>query len=118
MLRFGGFCTISCQTSLYVYHSQFSSTGGQEESLSRKEAIGHFGKGIESWMRFFTSLWFKMVNEKKRLFQTDWVVFLGFYGHDFHPVGTIGLIEEMARAYGQHLGKDSFFDLKPNDLLE
>ena len=86
--------------------------------MSRKEAIGHFGKGIESWMRFFTSLWFKMVNEKKRLFQTDWVVFLGFYGHDFHPVGTIGLIEEMARAYGQHLGKDSFFDLKPNDLLE
>ena len=37
---------------LSVYHSQFSSTGGQEESLSRVEAIIHFGKEIERWMRF------------------------------------------------------------------
>ncbi|MBX2878026.1 MAG: hypothetical protein KTR30_38260 [Saprospiraceae bacterium] len=103
---------------LYVYHSQFSSAGGQEESLSREEAISHYGRGIEGWMRFFTCLRFKIVDREKRLFQTERVVFLGFYGNDFHPTGVIGPIEDLAREYSQHLGRDSFFDLKPNDLPE
>jgi len=43
-------------------------------------------------------------------------VFSGYYGHTFHPVGEIGPIEDVAKEYGQHLGKDSFFDIEPNDL--
>jgi len=39
-----------------------------------------------------------------------------YYGHTFHPVGEIDLIEEVAIKYGQHLGKVSFFDIEPNDL--
>lgn len=103
---------------LSVYHSQFSSTGGQAESLSREEAIEYHGKGIERWMRFFTSLRFQLVDKEKRLFQAERVVFLGFYGHDFHPVGIIGSIEDVAREYGQHLGRDSFFDLVPHGFEE
>jgi len=99
---------------LSVYHSQFSSTGGQEQNLSRVEAIEYFGKNIERWMRFFTALRFQLVDKQKRLFQTERVVFLGFYAHDFHPVGEIGAIEYVAKKYGQHLGRDSFFDIVPN----
>lgn len=103
---------------LSVYHSQFSSTGGQEESLSREEAIKYLGKGIERWMRFITSIRFRLVDKKNRLFQTERVVFSGFFDHSFHPVGEIGAIEDVARNYGQHLGKDSFFDIIPHGLEE
>lgn len=98
---------------LSVYHSQFSSTGGQEESLSRVEAIQYFGEGIERWMRFLTSLRFRLVDKEKRLFQTERVVYLGFFDHSFHPVGQAEVIEDVARKYGQHLGRDSFFDIVP-----
>lgn len=103
---------------LWVYHSQFSYPGGQEESMSRAEAKQHFGEGIEPWMRFFTSLRFQLVDHEKRFFQAERVVFLGFYGHDFHPIGEIGSIEDVAREYGQHLGKDSFFDIVPHGFEE
>ena len=99
---------------LSVYHSQFNYTGGQDENLSRQEAIEHYGEGIERWMRFFTSLRFRLTDKDKRLFQTERVVYLGYYNHDFHPVGPAGLIEDLARKYGQHLGRDSFFEIEPN----
>lgn len=103
---------------LSVYHSQFSSTGGQEESLSREEAIKYYGPEIERWMRFFTSLRFILVDKQKRLFQTERVVFLGFFSHKFSPVGNPGLIEDVVREFGQHLGRDSFFDIVPNGFEE
>ena len=101
-------------TYLYVYHSQFNSTGGQEANLNREEAIEIYGEGIEKWMRFQTSLRFQLVDKEKRLFQTERVVFTGYFGHTFHPVGEVGLIEDVAREYGQHLGRDSFFNIPPN----
>lgn len=102
--------------TISVYHSQFNHTGGQEPNLAREEAIEHFGPTIENWMRFFTSMRFILVDEERRLFQTERVVFMGFYGHDFHPVGESGPIEDVAREYGQHLGRDSFFDIEPNAM--
>lgn len=98
---------------IYVYHSQFNYTGGQEKNLSRKDAINLYGKEIEKWMRFFTSLRFRLVDKKDRFFQTERVVYSGYYGHDFHPIGELGLIENVAREFGQHLGRDSFFDIEP-----
>ena len=98
---------------IYVYHSQFNYTGGQEPNLTREEAIEYFGPDIEKWMRFLTSLRFILVDKEKRLFQTERVVFTGFFDHSFHPVGQPGKIEEVARAFGQHLGRDSFFDIDP-----
>ncbi len=98
---------------LYVYHSQFNSTGGQTANLTRAEAIESYGEGIERWMQFQTRLRFQLVDKKKRLFQTERVVFTGYFGHTFHPVGEIGFIEDVAREYGQHLGRDSFFDISP-----
>ena len=102
------------QDYLFVYHSQFNYTGGQEANLSREEAIQYYGKGIEKWMRFLTSLRFQLVNKERRLFQTERLVFSGYYGHDFHPIGKVGHIEDVVREYGQHLGRDSFFNLEPN----
>jgi hypothetical protein len=103
---------------LYVYHSQFSSPGGQEESLNRAEAIQHYGASIERWMRFFTALRFQLVDKEKRLFQSERVVFLGYFNHDFHPVGEVGPIEDVAKAYSQHLGRDSFFNIVPHRFEE
>lgn len=99
---------------IYVYHSQFNYAGRQEENLSREEAKKHFGKDIEKWMRFLSGLRFKLIDRDKRLFQTERVVYIGFFEHNFHPVGEPGLIEDLAKKYGQHLGKESFFDLEPN----
>ena len=99
---------------LSVYHSQFNYTGGQEENLSREEAIKYYGSEIEKWMRFITSLRFILIDKGKRLFQTERMVYLSFFGHSFHPVGEPGLIEDVAREFGQHLGRDSFFDIEPN----
>ncbi|WP_375559476.1 hypothetical protein ACE193_17300 [Bernardetia sp. OM2101] len=101
---------------IYVYHSQFNYTAGQEDNLSREEAKEVFGDTIERWMKFFTSLRFKLIDKKERLFQTERTVYLSLYGHDFHPVGEIGLIEDVARDYGQYLGRETFFDLEPKDL--
>ncbi|MEZ4931703.1 MAG: hypothetical protein R2788_06265 [Saprospiraceae bacterium] len=103
---------------LSVYQSQFSSTGGQEESLSREEAIKFYGPEIEKWMRFLTSLRFVLVDKEQRLFQTERMVYLSFFDHDFHPVGRPGQIEDVAREYGQHLGRVSFFDIVPNGFEE
>ncbi len=98
---------------IYVYHSQFNYTAGQEDNLSREEAKEIFGEEIERWMSFFTSLRFKLVDKTERLFQTERVVYMSLYGHDFHPVGEIGTIEDVAREYGQYLGRETFFDLEP-----
>lgn len=103
---------------LSVYQSQFSSTGGQEESLSREKAIEYYGVEIEQWMRFLTSLRFILVDKEQRLFQTERMVYLSFFGHEFHPVGKPGQIEDVAREYGKHLGRDSFFDIVPNGFEE
>ena len=98
---------------IYVYHSQFNYTAGKEDNLNREEAKEIFGDTIERWMKFFTSLRFKLVDAKERLFQTERVVYTSFYGHDFHPVGEVGLIEDITRNYGQYLGRETFFDLEP-----
>lgn len=103
---------------LYVYHSQFNSTGGQEPNLNRQEAIEYFGEHIERWMRFLTSLRFLLIDKEKRLFQTERVVFLGYFDHSFHAIGDAGVIEDVAREYGQHLGRDSFFNIVPHALEE
>ncbi len=103
---------------LSVYHSQFSSTGGQEKSLSRDEVIEHFGKGIERSMPFLTSLRFRLIDKEKRLFQTERIVFLGIFDSSFLPVGQLERIEDVARKYGQHLGRNSFFNIIPHGFEE
>jgi len=100
-------------TYLYVYHSQFNYAGGQDANLTREEAIEIYGEGIVTWMRFMTALRFQLIDKEKRLFQTERVIYSGYFRHTFHPVGEVGLIEDVAREYGQHLGRDSFFDIPP-----
>lgn len=48
-------------------------------------------------------------------FQTERVVYSGGYGHDFHAVGEVGLIEDLAIKFGKHLGRDSYYDIEPNE---
>ncbi|KAA1238490.1 hypothetical protein [Aquimarina sp. RZ0] len=99
---------------IHVYHSQFNSDAGQDLNLSRNEAIKIYGEQIEKWMRFNTSLRFRLINKEKRLFQAERKVYLGFFDYSFYPIGEKGLIENSARVNGKHLGRDSFFDLTPN----
>ena len=108
------FFVYAAKDYLYVFHSQFNYAAGQEENLNREKAIEYYGENIEKWMRFFTVLRFKLTDKEKRLFQTERVVYLSLFSNDFHPVGQPGLIEDVAREYGQHLGKESFFDIEPN----
>jgi|GEM_PF-724219 len=99
--------------TLFVYHSQFNHTGGQEENLSREEAKAGWGAEIERWMKFDTALKFVLADKAKRLFQAERVVFTSAYGFDFHPIGQPGQIEDVAREFGQHLGRPSFFEIDP-----
>jgi len=108
------FFVYATEEYLYVYHSQFNYVTGQDENLDREEAIQYYGEAIEKWMRFFTALRFKLIDKEKRLFQTERVVYLSLFGNEFFPVGLPGAIEDVAREYGQHLGKASFFDIEPN----
>jgi hypothetical protein len=108
------FFVYATEEYLYVYHSQFNYVAGQEENLNREEAIQYYGEAIEKWMRFFTALRFKLTDKEKRLFQTERVVYLSLFGNEFYPVGLPGAIEDVAREYGQHLGKTTFFDIEPN----
>lgn len=99
--------------ALFVYHSQFNYTGGQEENLTRAEAIAYFGSSIERWMKFETSLKFVLANKSKRLFQAERVVFTSFFGFSFHPIGQLGSIEDVAREFGKHLGRGTFYEIDP-----
>lgn len=103
---------------LYVYHSQFNYAGGQDTNLNREEAIEHYGKGIEQWMRFSSALRFQLVDTENRLFQAERVVYLNFFASEFFLIGEPGFIENLTKAYGQHLGKDSFFDIAPHGWQE
>ena len=103
---------------LFVYHSQFNYTGGQEPNLSREEAKEQFGNEIEKWMRFFTSLKFRLIDEKERMFQAERIVHTGFFSRQFYPIGEPGKLEDLAKEFGQHLGRDSFFDIDPNGWEE
>jgi hypothetical protein len=69
--------------------------------MSRQEAIECFGKQVERWMRFFTSLRFLLIDKEKRLFQAERIVFLGYFDHSFHAIGEARVIEDVAREYGQ-----------------
>ncbi len=99
--------------TLFVYHSQFNDTGGQGQNLTREEAKAGWGDDIEKWMQFNTSLKFVLADKTKRLFQAERVVFINLFQNDFYPIGQPGSIEDVAREFGQHLGRPSFFDIDP-----
>ncbi|MEM6767992.1 MAG: hypothetical protein AAF655_23865 [Bacteroidota bacterium] len=99
---------------LSVYHSQFNYAGGQEPNLSREEAKEYYGVEIEKWMRFFTSLRFRLVDKRTRYYQAERVVSLGIFDRAFFPVGDEGKLEDLAKEFGQHLGKESFFSISPH----
>lgn len=99
---------------LYIYHSAFNYEGGQDHNLSREEAKAAWGQGIEKWMRFFCSLRFLLIDKEKRLFQAEREVVLGFSRSEFFTIGEPGPLEEVAKEFGQHLGRESFYRIEPN----
>ncbi|OJJ21093.1 hypothetical protein BKI52_11010 [marine bacterium AO1-C] len=101
------------QDYLYVYHSQFNYAGGQEPNLNREEAIELWGDTVMKWMKFDTALKFQLVDQEKRLFQAERLVYLGLFNNQFYKVGAPDLIKNLSKEIGQHLGKDSFFDTTP-----
>jgi len=101
------------EKTLYVFHSQFNYSAGIDANLSREEAKEIYGPTIERWMRFMSSMRFILVDDERRLFQTERVVNTSYYGHGFYPVGEPGAIEDVAREFGQHLGRESYFDIRP-----
>lgn len=102
---------------IYVFHSQFNYVAGQEENLTREEAMEMFGDTIEKWMKFYSAFRFQLVDNDKRLFQTERIVFMGFSDHSFHPIGSTGPLEQLTTKYAPYLGRDIFFDLVPNEKI-
>ncbi len=100
-----------------VYHSALNYEAGIEPNLSREEAIEQYGDGIERWLRFFCAMRFKLVDSKRRIFQAERIVRTGFFAQDFYQIGEPGLLENLARAFGQHLGRDSFYDIEPHGWI-
>lgn len=98
---------------IYVYHSQFCSITGFEESLSIEEVEEIFGKEIIKWIRYLTNFRFQLIDKKNRLYQAERIVHLGAFGHDFYPVGEVGLIEDLAKKYAPHFGRETYLKIPP-----
>ena len=105
-----------------LYYSQFNYIGGgidgKEASLSREEAIKGFGKGILKWMKFFDGFRMILVDKDKRLFQAERIVNTGFFGHDYHPIGEVGKVEDLALKIAPYLGTKNWYRIPPKGYEE
>lgn len=101
------------RNNITVFISQFSSAFNPSENYSREEASETFFSEVEKWMWYQHPLRFVLVDKQKRLFQAERIISFSYFGHDYHPIGEIGPIEEIAPKYGQHLGRPTFLNLAP-----
>ncbi len=67
-------------------------------------------KLISQSLTYADNLRFTLVDQQKRLFQTERYCYRGSID-DWIEVGTIGPLKQLVKTYVKHLGQDSFYDL-------
>lgn len=102
-----------------IYISQFSSISGEHENPTVEETrLNWGGDRIDSVKQYDEYVRFILVNEAKRTFRLERIVFLGFFDHDYAELETSDDLESLAEMVCQHVGYPTYFDLEPKGWEE
>lgn len=100
--------------TITIYISQFSSISGEEPNLTAEEAReGWGGVHIDKFKQYSDYVRFVLINETKRTFRLERIVFMSFFGHDYAELETSDDLESLAEMVCQHIGYPTYFDLAP-----
>lgn len=104
---------------LTIYISQFSSISGEYENPTAEETrLGWGGEHVDRFKQYDEYVRFLLVNEAKRTFRLERIVFLGFFNHDYAELETSDDLESLAEMVCQHIGYPTYFDLAPKGWEE
>ena len=103
---------------LTIFYSQFNHIAGQEENLTAEKADEYHYGDTKRWKRYFAGMYFKLEDEKKRIFGVYRQTFLSLYNTGTAKLESSDDLHYLADKYCQHLGRDTFFDLIPPDWEE
>lgn len=105
--------------TITIYISQFSSISGEHENPTAEETrSGWAGTHVDSFKQYDEYVRFILVNESKRTFRLERIVFLGFFNHDYAELETSDDLESLAEMVCQHVGYPTYFDLAPKGWEE
>lgn len=100
--------------TITIYISQFSSISGEGENPTAEEArLTWGGEYVDRFKRYDDHVRFVLVNEAKRTFRLERIVFLSSFGHDYAELETSDDLEALAEMVCQHVGYSTYFDLVP-----
>lgn len=103
---------------LTVFYSQFNYISGQEDNLTAEEADKfHYGE-TKKWKRYYEGMYFRIIDEKKRIFEVHRITFTSFFSNGTAILETSDDLYYLADKYCQHLGRNTFFDLIPPNWEE
>jgi hypothetical protein len=94
---------------LTIFYSQFNHIGGQEDNLTAEEADKYHYGNTNRWKRYYEGMYFRIIDEKKRIFEVHRLTFLSLFNTGTALLETSEDLHYLADKYCQHLGKDSFF---------
>ena len=99
-----------------IYISQFSSISGEHENPTAEESrLDWGGEHVDRFKKYDEYVRFILINEAKRTFRLERIVFLGFFNHDYAELETSDDLESLAEMVCQHIGYPTYFDLAPKD---
>ena len=102
-----------------IYISQFSSISGEDENPTAEETrLGWGGEHVDRFKQYDEYVRFILINEAKRTFRLERIVFLGFFNHDYAELETSDDLESLAEMVCQHIGYPTYFDLAPKGWEE
>jgi hypothetical protein len=100
--------------TITIYISQFSSISGEHENPTTEETrLDWGGEHVDRFKQYDKYVQFVLVNEAKRTFRLERIMFLGFFNHDYAELETSDDLESLAEMLCQHVGYPTYFDLAP-----
>lgn len=105
--------------TITIYISQFSSISGEHENPTAEETrLSWGGEHVDRFKQYDEYVRFILVNEAKRTFRLERIVFLDFFNHDYAELETSDDLESLAEMVCQHVGYPTYFDLAPKGWEE
>lgn len=98
--------------TITIFISQFSSISGEHENPSAEETrLSWGGEHVAKFKQYDEYVRFVLVNEVKRTFRLERIVFFGFFNRDYAELETSDDLESLAEMICQHIGYPTYFDL-------
>ncbi|WP_428654170.1 hypothetical protein [Runella sp.] len=105
--------------TITIYISQFSSISGEHENPTAEETrLSWGGEHVDRFKQYDEYVRFILVNEAKRTFRLERIVFLVFFNHDYAELETSDDLESLAEMVCQQIGYPTYFDLAPKGYEE